>query len=198
MKKISIIVALLLAVVAFSCNGVRKDPGTVYMPDMAYSRAYETYTSHDNLKEKDINYNATPVAGTMKRGELHPFPIAKDEAGETKNYEASANVKNPIEVLSPEQTKEAERLYLVNCGICHGAKLDGNGPLFKRSDGTDGPYQAQPANLATNETYTNMAEGKMMYSVTYGKGQMGSYASQLNTTQRWMIIKYIKEKQAGK
>ena len=40
--------------------------------------------------------------------------------------------------------KEAERLYLVNCGICHGPKLDGNGPLWK--DG-DGPYPSAPKNL---------------------------------------------------
>jgi hypothetical protein len=26
---------------------------------------------------------------------------------------------------------------------------------------------------------------------------MGSYASQLSRTQRWMVIKYIKEKQAA-
>ena len=40
-----------------------------------------------------------------------------------------------------------------------------------------------------------LPEGKMFHSVTYGKGQMGSYASQLSTKQRWMIISYIKEKQ---
>lgn len=198
MKKLSIIVALVLAVVAWSCNSVRKDAGKTYMPDMAYSRAYETYISYDNLKEQDIFYNARPVPGTIKRGELHPFPIAIDAPGETKNYEASAKIANPLVNLTPQQYTEAERLYLINCGICHGAQLNGEGPLYKRSDGTEGPYAAQPANLISNETYTNMAEGTMFYSVTYGKGQMGSYASQLSTTQRWMIIKYIKEKQAGK
>ena len=30
---------------------------------------------------------------------------------------------------------------------------------------------------------------------TYGKGAMGSYASQLNTKQRWEVIAYIKAKQ---
>ena len=36
----------------------------------------------------------------------------------------------------------------------------------------------------------------MYYSVTYGKNKMGSYASQLDTQQRWMVIAYIKSKQA--
>jgi mono/diheme cytochrome c family protein len=90
--------------------------------------------------------------------------------------------------------KEAERLYLVNCGICHGSALDGNGPLYK---GGEGPFSAAPANLATGPKYVTMPEGQMFYSVTYGKGQMGSYASQLSTTQRWMVIHYIKSKQGG-
>ena len=90
--------------------------------------------------------------------------------------------------------KEAERIYLVNCGICHGTALDGNGPLY---NGGNGPFSAAPANLATNAKYTSMPEGQMFYSVSYGKGAMGSYASQLSTTQRWMIIHYVKNKQGG-
>ena len=90
--------------------------------------------------------------------------------------------------------KEAERLYLVNCGICHGTKLDGNGPLYK--DG-DGPFPAKPATLVGDAKYEAMPEGQMFYSVTYGKNKMGSYASQLNTRQRWMVIAYIKSKQAA-
>jgi SNF family Na+-dependent transporter len=40
-----------------------------------------------------------------------------------------------------------------------------------------------------------MPAGQMFYSVAYGKNLMGSYASQLSRHQRWMIIKYIKNKQ---
>ena len=88
---------------------------------------------------------------------------------------------------------EAERLYLINCGICHGPKLNGNGPLF---NGGDGPFTAAPKNFMDPDM-KNMAEGTMFHSATYGKGQMGSYASQLSTERRWMVIAYIKEKQAA-
>ena len=80
----------------------------------------------------------------------------------------------------------------MNCAICHGAKLDGNGPLYR---GGDGPYPAKPATLVGDAKYEAMPEGQMYYSVTYGKNKMGSYASQLNTTQRWMVITYIKSQQ---
>ena len=101
-------------------------------------------------------------------------------------------MKSPIGPLSAEELKEAERLYLINCGICHGAKLDGNGPLWK---GGDGPFPSKPAQLAGDARYDNMPEGQMFYSVTYGKNLMGSYASQLDRKQRWMVIAYIKSKQ---
>jgi major membrane immunogen (membrane-anchored lipoprotein) len=52
MKKLSIITVLSAAAVIVSCSDVKREPGDVYMPDMAYSRAYETYADHSNLAEK--------------------------------------------------------------------------------------------------------------------------------------------------
>jgi mono/diheme cytochrome c family protein len=195
MKKLSIIVVL-VALAVWSCSDVKRNPGRIYMPDMAYSRALETYTPLDTLHAQGINYNAMPVAGTIKRGEATPFALPQDKQGDTTNYILSKQIANPLPKLDSVQFVEAERLYLVNCGICHGTALDGAGPLHKRSDGTDGPYIAAPANLVGVAKYQDMPAGQMFYSVTYGKGQMGSYASQLSTTQRWMVIQYIKAKQA--
>jgi hypothetical protein len=195
MKKLSIIVVLALAVTVWSCSDVKREQNRVYMPDMAYSRAIETYSDIDTLAAQGIRYTRMPVPGTVKRGELAPFSLPPDKPGETTNYELSKQLVNPLPPMTEEQKKEAERLYLVNCGICHGAALDGNGPLY---NGGKGPYAAQPANLATGADYVKMPIGQMFYSVTYGKGQMGSYASQLSSTQRWMVVQYVKDQQAAK
>jgi mono/diheme cytochrome c family protein len=195
MKKLSIITILTAAVVIVSCSDVKRTPGHVYMPDMAYSRAYETYADHSNLAEKGINYTNMPVPGTIARDEDMPFPYAKDTGADTTNYHASREVKSPIDSLSTTDAAEAERLYLINCGICHGPKLDGNGPLF--NDGK-GPYPAAPKNLVGDPVVSVMPEGQIFYSVTYGKNKMGSYASQLSRKQRWMVIRYIKSKQIEK
>lgn len=193
MKKLSIITVLSAAVVMVSCSDVKRTPGNIYMPDMAYSRAYETYADHSNLAEKGIHYTAMPVAGTISREEEMPFHLTKDVPGDSANYVASKLVKNPIDSLSAKDEAEAERLYLVNCGICHGAKLNGNGPLYK--DG-NGPYAAKPATLVGDAKYEAMPDGQMFYSVAYGKNMMGSYASQMSRKQRWMVIRYIKDQQA--
>jgi len=192
MKNTSIIACLTAVVALVACSDVKRTPGSIYMPDMAYSRAYETYSDHSNLAEKGINYNNRPVEGTISREEDAPFHIAKDLPGDTANYVASKQVKNPYDTLSLKDQEEAERLYLVNCGICHGANLKGNGPLYK--DG-NGPYAAKPASLVGDAKYEAMPAGQMFYSVAYGKNLMGSYASQLSRKQRWKIIAYIKAKQ---
>lgn len=190
-KNLLLVIAIVV-ISLVSCDEVKRTPGSIYMPDMAYSRAYESYADHSNLTAKGIYYDNLPVAGTIARGKDMPFPYAKDKAGDTTNYYASRSVQNPIDSLSARELTEAERLYLVNCGICHGAKLDGNGPLYK--DG-NGPYPAKPATLVGDAKYESMPAGQMFYSVAYGKNLMGSYASQLSKHQRWMIIKYIKNKQ---
>jgi mono/diheme cytochrome c family protein len=198
MKKILIISGVFVAgLLMISCRGGKNDPGAVYMPDMSYSRALETYAGLDSAKFTNdpsklgtkIFYNNMPVAGTVARGDLPAYPYKNDSSG----YINSASVINPLPALSAKDYLEAARLYLVNCGICHGEKLDGNGPLY---NGGNGPFVAKPANLIGDAKYTSMAEGTMFHSVLYGLNAMGSYASQLSSTQRWMIIHYIKEKQA--
>jgi mono/diheme cytochrome c family protein len=195
MKKATIVFCGLAALViaAAGCSDVKRKPGKVYMPDMAYSRAYETYST--NPVFADGRTNQEPVAGTIKRGEQYPVHLNMDAVGDTANYYASRSLANPIDSLSADQLKEAERIYLINCGICHGAKLDGNGPLWK--DG-DGPYPSKPAQLVGDAKYEAMPDGQMFYSITYGKNLMGSYASQLTPKQRWEVITYIKTKQGKK
>ena len=177
-----------MGVIILSCNRTRRNPGRTYMPDMAYSRAHETYSSTGELEKKGIHYNGMPVEGTMAQGDMFPYPYKNDSVG----YIQSASVKNPLDSQSMNMV-EAERLYLIYCGICHGAKLDGNGPLFNN---TEGPYPVAPKNFMADDMKA-MPEGTMFHSATYGKNLMGSYASQLSTKQRWMVIAYIKSKQAG-
>lgn len=194
MKKFLIITGLIGVVALLGSCGSHSEPGRSYMPDMTYSRAYETYApAQERLDAEGIfpaaHYNAKPVEGTVARGDLMHYNLKNDTVG----YRLSAGVKSPLDVSTVDM-KEAERLYLVNCGICHGPKLDGNGPLFK---GGDGPFSAKPATLVGDKTYEAMPEGTMFHSITYGKGAMGSYASQLSTKQRWMVIAYVKSKQGG-
>ncbi len=190
MKKYWIIIFSVVLVGVISCSRVRRNPGRAYMPDMAYSRAYETYASTEALQKRGIHYTAMPVAGTIARGDLlQIYTVPNDSMGYAVT---SRGVKNPLRADSIDM-KESERLYLVNCGICHGPKLDGNGPLYNSGKG---PYPNAPRNLTDDYTKA-LADGTIFHVITYGKGVMGSYASQLNPVQRWMVVDYIRAKQGG-
>ena len=66
MKKTLFVTGTLAMMVAMiSCGGPRKEEGRVYMPDMAYSRAYETYASTEALDKAGVHYTAKPVEGTV-------------------------------------------------------------------------------------------------------------------------------------
>lgn len=197
MKKIIYIIsALILGVTLFtSCDGVKREPGSIYMPDMAYSRAYESYASRDSAifttnmynKGSKIFYNNLPPAGTVKRGELFPTTALKDTLG---TYVVSSATKNPFDSakMSKIELAEAGRLFNVNCAICHGADGGGAGPIASAG------HIGGVANLNA-DAYVKMSDGTMFHSITYGKGLMGSYASQVTRAQRWMIIKYIRSMQ---
>lgn len=189
-KIIKASVCVALTATLFSCSSKRGE-GRAYMPDMTYSRAYETYAdAQTRLDESGAEskpvYSKLPVKGTIARGDMMPYALKNDSTG----YAQSVSVTNPIDLASVGM-KESERLYLVNCGICHGTKLDGNGPLYNNGNG---PFAAAPKNLMGDDMKA-MAGGTMFHSITYGKGQMGSYASQMTPQQRWMVVAYIKSKQ---
>jgi mono/diheme cytochrome c family protein len=171
------------------------------MPDMYTSTAYQTYAERDSSQftedagkaGKRIFYNNMPVAGTIARGEDLPFPIPKDKPGDTTNYVASRAVQNPEPPLTASETVEIHRLYLINCGICHGTKMDGNGPLY---NGGKGPFSVAPIDLLGSPLVSVMPEGQMFYDVEYGgRTVMGSYASQLSRKERWQLMHFIKAMQ---
>lgn len=181
-------IAVIASLILFSSCKDKRSPGSVYVPDMAYSRTHETYAELDSLKfTSDIHnkggnkifFNEMPAPGTIKRGELFPYTLPNDSNG----YKMSAAVVNPIDFMTGAQMSEAARLYNINCGICHGEKGQANGPLAAKVGAI--------ANL-TLDLYKTMTDGTMFHSVTYGKNNMGSYASQLTREQRWMVIKYVR------
>ena len=190
MKRLTYISAILMtAIIAITSCHDKRSPGRIYMPDMTYSRAYESYAERDSTKftmdptkkgGSMIYFDNRPAAGTIKRGELFPYTLPNDSNG----YKMSATVKNPLDSsMSKADMAEAGRLFNINCAVCHGAKGTGNGPVGEKIGAV--------ANL-TADQYVKMADGTMFHSINYGKNNMGSYASQLSREQRWMIIKYIR------
>lgn len=188
----------------------KRSPGWDWMPDMRYSKAYETYQSADFFYgENDTMTARLPVAGTIPRGYipndsniknnesfLRSFLLKNEHSGYNqdsayylKQAEMIAVLRNPYK--SEEVLDRGKEIYKVNCQVCHGEKGEGNGYIVEREDGSDGPYGARPPAYATR--LPQMTDGNIFYSITYGKGSMGGYASMVSPSDRWKVICYIKD-----
>lgn len=175
-------VAASMSLVACNSGNMRRNPGKIYAPDMTYSRAYEFYSQNPNFS--DSMTARVPVMGSVARGHMLPDHLVE---GDTMAYKTfNTNVK-----FSGDEIAEGKRLFNIYCAICHGTALDGNGPLY-----ASGKFAAMPANLK-GPNYVHMPVGQIYAAIKFGKNAMGSYASQIDGHQRWMIIAYIKQQQAS-
>ena len=195
MKKIVLISGVFILAAWISGCDSKREPGHVYMPDMAYSRAFETYAERDSTifttdpanPKHLIFYNNMPVKGTLKRGELPDYKVPNDSMG---LLTLSSTVTNPLPPLTTDDSIEAGRLFNINCAICHGVGAENNGPLA-----SSGKFGGIKSIMAAAPTF---ADGRIFHVMTYGQNMMGSYASQLTRTQRWRIVQYIRSLQAQK
>ncbi|PCI99897.1 MAG: cytochrome C [Flavobacteriales bacterium] len=180
-----------LAIVAavISITSCKEEGGLApeYMPDMYRSPAVEPYVDYGELRG---NYSDTtytnkmtarhPVKGTIPRG-FQPYGLENTPEG----YEQAQNLLNPI-AFSEEVLADGEELYGMMCVHCHGKTGQGDGTLVERDKFPPIPTKFAPA--------LNLAEGKMFHTITYGKGLMGSHASQLNQEERWKLVHFIRAK----
>lgn len=183
----NILAKLTLAVVILSVFSCKEKDGLApeYMPDMYRSPSIEPYVDYGDLKDRtNVELTnkmsaRTPVEGTIPRG-FSPYEYKNDAEG----YElAGANLKNPIQ-YDDNIGKEGKELYGMFCVHCHGKTGQGDGTIVEREKFPPLPVKFKEG-LA-------ISEGKMFHTITYGKGLMGSHASQLNKEERWKLVHYIR------
>lgn len=205
-KLVPVVAAIILL---SSCDRAGKNnTGRIYMPDMTYSNAYETYSESPIATPEGNNMSARkPVEGTIPYGyipsdekiktnpKLLMSYVAKNHFSyETANQDAERvrageEIANPLE-FNDENLAEGKRLYNINCTPCHGEKGEGNGQLIELPGGGDGPFTSRPQPYKT--LLPPLKDGAIFYSVSYGKNMMGGYGFQLNVKERWQVIHYIK------
>ncbi len=176
-----------LVLAGFTSCGKKDEnsPGVEFMPDMYRSPSLEYYQVH--TVDGDTMYNAmAPVKGSVARGYM-PYAYPNTPEG----YEqAGANLHNPLASSNREQwEKDGEVLYGKFCVHCHGATGQGDGKVGGKLPGPPPAY---------NGTLKNLPEGKIFHTLTYGKGTMGSHASQLTQEERWKLVYYVQKLQGPK
>lgn len=191
-----------------SCSRNPKEPGKIFMPDMAYSPGYETYSESPIATPEGVKMSARlPVEGTIPHGfipsdekirtnqaYLMSYMAKNHFTGKAEKWDeeyakAAQLLQDPLE-QSKENLDKGKEVYTVHCKVCHGEKGNGDGQIIVLPDGNDGPYTAVPP--AYKKHLPEIKDGNMFYSISYGKGMMGPYGHSLNVTERWQVIHYIK------
>jgi len=153
------------------------------MPDMYRSPSLEGNMGYTSISNGNLMQgNKLPVVGTIARGFM-PYIYGNDTAGYGM---AGRNLHNPFE-KNEINLKAGEELFGIFCVECHGSAGLGDGLVGIKLPGAPPAY--------TSAALKNLPEGKIFHTITYGKGLMGSHASQLTQEERWKLVLYVQKLQ---
>ncbi|MBN1339895.1 MAG: c-type cytochrome [Bacteroidales bacterium] len=173
--------AIMMLLAAFSCRHSENHPGWAYMPDMAYSEAYETYTENPNFA--DSITQQMPVEGTVPAG-IIPYQYKRTFEDQVR---AGLDLTNPLDVNETD-ISTGKLQYDIYCALCHGISGGGDGNLY-----TGNLFTAKPR--ALNDNYVkDKPDGEIFHVITLGSlsGLMGPHGAQISPENRWKIILYIR------
>lgn len=162
-------------------------PGWEYMPDMYRSPAPEANGIYISDATPDSLSNRMPAPGSIPRG-WTPFPYENSVQGDSL---AAMFWKSPLQVTDDVEAK-GKFLYDRYCQYCHGDKGDGQGPLIVKEK-----FPNTPPSYTTLFNDGKLNGGHVYHVITYGKGVMGSHATQLDPQERWEVIAYVLRLGAG-
>jgi mono/diheme cytochrome c family protein len=118
------------------------------------------------------------VEGTVARGHLRI-----DEARYTGKIDGEDIDQFPIPIAK-EDIERGQNRFNIYCTPCHGHLGDGNGMVVLRG------FRQPPSYYS--DRLINAPVGHYFDAVTNGFGSMPSYASRIQTDDRWRIIAYIR------
>jgi mono/diheme cytochrome c family protein len=157
------------------------------MPDMLRSIPYGSLDANPNFP--DGKTAQPPIEGTIARGfePLHAAGVLLDVRAEWKDL--GAEQQAAWDALSaPEEVAgdlaRGRAVFQSICATCHGPGGAGDGVSTKR--GVPPP----PALFA--EGATAMSDGRLFRIITVGQGNMAPHAAQVERSDRWRVIRFVR------
>ena len=115
------------------------------------------------------------VTGTVARGHLPPAFATPEEAG--------TMLANPLP-LTQKTADRGRKVFNDHCAVCHGTVGDGVSMLSRA-------YGGKPANLLSNDMRAR-SDGQVYGVIMLGKNAMPSYAPDLDESDRWAAVHYVR------
>lgn len=196
-------IAAALVVSAVSCGEKQtRNTGVEFSRNMYDPIGY-------NPDQPNPNFANGQTAQTPPQGTV-PVGFARFEYENTlEDYQrAGAEVANPLDITEATLAR-GEALYLAYCAVCHGTEGKGDGPItqdrtLETKTGSRALENFPPPpnfqqsggiNSSRGGLMSELTDGKIYHTITYGVGLMGSHASQLSPEERWAVVAYVNELQ---
>ena len=163
MKKLPLTIALLLA------------------PTLAHAFPWD----HDMANQISIKpqESVDGKAGGMKSFPKRSVPVAGTSSF-AKDQAAAEKISNPV-AADEKSVAEGKRLFAIYCSACHGDAGKGDGKVGAK-------LVLTPFDL-TADTTKSRTDGFIWGYMTFGGAIMPAYANDLNATERWHVINYIRK-----
>jgi len=180
MQKMKLLMTLLVAAVLSGCQAGENRTNIELIQDMMEGPQIKTQEGV-GPEDKQLGMR-TPPAGTVSRNHK-PYPFAKSD------ITSADTLKSPLGSLNAQDIKDLKAVgqekYQIYCGVCHGAKGMGDGPIA-------GKMLKRPPSLVS-DVYKGYSDGRIFNVVTNGWGLMGGYGSQVpEENERWAIVNYVR------
>jgi mono/diheme cytochrome c family protein len=144
---------------------------------------FENFKSGTNSLNPDGSNLRMPVKGTVARNQLsYYFPYKNTP----EDYDRVAGFQNPVG-NNPQYIAEGKRLFETYCWQCHGSEASPKGSLVE-----GGVYPPPTWDFEKKGLLNTLPEGRMFFSITYGRNLMGPHGAIVQPDQRWKIIHYLK------
>lgn len=159
----------------------RSRPYFEFLPEMVRAVGYEAFAS--NPVFADGKTLQTPVKGTIPRGFLPLHYQATPEDA----LRAGEELINPFGIEDKPALQRGSFIFSQFCQVCHGPQGTGDGPVAQRG-------YPPPASLLGPKAL-EMKDGQIFHVLTYGQGNMPSYATQISREDRWKVILFVRSLQ---
>ncbi len=116
-----------------------------------------------------------PVKGTVSKGNMPYLFYGKPE-------EAAIKMQNPL-AYNKSNLDLGKNKYNIYCSPCHGNFGAGDSRLRGQFPNPPSLHSAK---------VNNWSDGRIYHVIMEGQNVMPSYATQLNTTERWAVILYVR------
>lgn len=175
----------LLLLVFLGCIGLNEyltrdysQPNSDFPPGMEEAVSFSALAANPNFP--DGKTLREPPPGTIPRGRppLHYLPTPEDAV------RAGRELNNPIQAADEPALQRGSVVYAHYCQVCHGPQGKGDGPVVKR--GVPPPPSLQDGKSR------DMKDGQLFHILTFGQGNMPSYAAQISREDRWRVIVYMR------